>query len=235
MNDEKRIDISILIPIGLGVFSAVGICLALLIGYSNRPQAAIPIEQTATLFRYLFLGTETLTPDPTLETSTPEEVFTEEPPALITSTQDELSSAPVIPTQTRALAGNSTPAPPPTVDTTSAFAAGKYDDTNSYLEYNGDWISELFVDGVYQETLYISAEIANNVTFTFAGKQIIIGYLGDVDFGTIAITIDNDEFTLDQSDGSEWISPQLTQGNHSVVIIHESGDFVNLDYIQVLN
>lgn len=249
MNDNKRVDISILIPIGIGAFSLLGICLALLIGYLNRPQTDIPVEQTAAPFKYLFLGTETLTPDPELETATPEDVFTEEPTAsatpvaLITATKNDFPSTPVIPTQTRALTGNATstpniPAPtsiPTDDEETFTLEPGKYDDTNSYLEYDGDWVSELFVEGVYQETVYISTEIANSVTFTFTGKQVIIGYLGDVDFGTVGITIDDDEFTLDQSDGSEWVSPQLTQGNHSVVIIHESGDFVNLDYIQILN
>jgi hypothetical protein len=247
MNDNKRVDISILIPIGIGTFSILGICLALLIGYLNRPQTDIPVEQTAAPFKYLFLGTETLTPDPELETATPEDIFTEEPTAsatpvaLITPTQNDFPSTPVIPTLTSIFTGNATPIPTstptsiPTDEETFTLEAGKYDDTNSYLEYDGDWVSELFVEGVYQETVYISTEIANSVTFTFTGKQVIIGYLGDVDFGTAAITIDNDEFTLDQSDGSEWVSPQLTQGNHSVVIIHESGDFVNLDYIQILN
>jgi hypothetical protein len=249
MNDNKRVDISILIPIGIGAFSVMGICLALLIGYLNRPQTDIPVEQTAAPFKYHFLGTETFTPDPELETATPEDVFTEKPTAsatpvvLITATQEKFPSSPAIPTQTSIFTGNATPIPThtsistslPTDEETFTLEAGKYDDTNSYLEYDGDWVSELFVEGVYQETLYISTEIANSVTFTFTGKQVIIGYLGDIDFGTIAITIDDDEFTRDQSSGSEWISPQLTQGNHSVVIIHESGDFVNLDYIQILN
>ena len=248
MNDNKRVDISILIPIGIGAFSIMGICLALLIGYLNRPQTDIPVEETVAPFKYLFLGTETFTPDPGLETATPEDIFTEEPTAsvtpvaLITATQNDFPSASVTPTQTSIFTGNATPIPtstptslPADDEETFTLEAGKYDDTNSYLEYDGDWVSELFVEGVYQETLYISTEIANSVTFTFTGKQVIIGYLGDIDFGTIAITIDDDEFTRDQSNGSEWVSPQLTQGNHSVVIIHESGDFVNLDYIQILN
>ena len=241
------LDRGILIPIGMGTFSVLGICLVLLIGYLNQPQTDIPVEQTTTPFKYLFLGTETLAIDPELETSTPEELVKEAPTASATpiiimtptsvSAQEQITTTSIsVPLQTNTLTSNNTPGSTPTAtfDETTALIAGKYDDTASLLNYDGDWISELFVTDAYQETLYFSLEIDDSITFKFLGKQIIFGYLGDADFGTVTITIDNVKYTLNQSSGSEWVSPQLTQGVHSVIILHESGDLVNLDYINVL-
>jgi len=236
-------DRGILIPIGIGTFSVLGICLALLIGYLDQPQADVPAEQTTTSFKYLFLGTETLTPNPELETEPPEELFKEAPTTsatpsiIINPTQEKITPTSIsAPIQTNTLTSNnaSNSTPTATFDETTALTAGKYDDTTSLLDYDGDWVSELYVTGAYQETLYFSLEIAGSVKFKFVGKQIIIGYLGDTDFGTVAITIDNAKYALNQSSGSEWVSPQLTQGGHSVIILHESGDLANLDYINIL-
>ncbi len=238
-------DRGILIPIGIGTFSILGICLVLIVSFLDRPQTDVPAEQTTTPFKYLFLGTETLVISPVLETSTPEELFKEAPTSsatpiiIITTTQEQITSTSIsAPIQTNTLTSNNTPgstsAPPTTFDETTALIAGKYDDTAPLLDYDGDWVSESSVTGSYQETLYFSLEIDDKIKFNFVGKQIIIGYLGDTDFGTVAITIDNIKYTLDQSSGSEWISPQLTQGVHSVIILHESGELANLDYVNIL-
>jgi len=258
---KTSFDRSILVPIGIGTFSVLGICLVLLTGYLGQPQANIPAGQTTTPFKYLFLGTETFATEPELKTSTPEELFKEAStasgppsaimtPTKISSTQGQTTDASIgiptqvqtnvastgIATQTNTITSNNTPGstPTPTFDATKAFTAGKYDDTAPLLDYAGDWVNELYVTGAYQETIYLSLEIAGTVKFKFIGKQIIVGYLGDTDFGTVAITIDNVQYVLDQSIGSEWVSPQLTPGGHSVIIRHESGDLANLDYINIL-
>jgi len=236
-------DRGILIPIGIGTFSVLGICLILLIGYVNKPKADVPVEQTTTPFKYLFFGTETFAVTPELETSTPEERFkglptaSETPTTIITLSQEQITPTSVsVPTQTNMLTSNNSigSTPTATFDETTVLTAGKYDDTAPLLNYDGDWSSELFIDNAYQGTLYISLEIADSMKFNFVGKQFIIGYIGDTDFGIVEITVDNAKYMLDQSSGSEWISPQLTQGVHSVIILHKTGDLANLDYINIL-
>ena len=240
---KKIFDRGFLIPIGIGTLSILGICLVLMIGYLGQPQKAIPTEQTITPFKYLFLGTETFAINPELETSTSKEAFKEASIASATSTititsiQEQTTSTSIgTPTQTHTVTSNNTLGltTTATLDETTVLTAGKYDDADRLLEYEGDWISELFVTDAYQETLYFSLEIDDRVTFNFVGKQFIIGYLGDSDFGTLTITIDNTKYTLNQSSGTEWISPQLTQAVHSVIILHESGELANLDYITIL-
>ena len=53
------------------------------------------------------------------------------------------------------------------------------------------------------------------------------------------ITIDGVEFLLsqsiDQSLGNEWISDQILLGTHLVIITHESGASVNVDYLDISN
>ncbi|HAV78689.1 MAG TPA: hypothetical protein DCX53_15175 [Anaerolineae bacterium] len=124
--------------------------------------------------------------------------------------------------------------PPVTTLDETTILAGKYDDTDARLDYTGDWVSELFVSGAFKETLYISPEIGDSMTFTFFGKQLILGYKSDTGFGTLTIKIDNSEYSLNQLTGSEWVSVQLSQGVHSVTVLHKDGDFVSIDYINII-
>ncbi len=231
MDKQPFIDRSLLIPIAISVFSILGIIVVLLTVYLDKPQAVVPATRTATPFKYLLLATETHTPDPDLATPSPEEIPTEEP-------GQELRLFPTVaPSQVNVPANNNTLQVPIITSTTAAAAWSvreRYDDADSRLEYDGDWLSETTIGNAYQGTLSVSNTIGNDLILTFVGQQVIIGYLSGPDLGSITISLDDDEFQVDQSVGKEWASPPLDNTEHFVIIIHESGATVNLDYINIL-
>jgi hypothetical protein len=245
MDKQPFSDRGLLLPIGIGVFSVLGIFVILLSVYLDKPQAAVSTTRTATPFKYLLLATETLIPviepgatdpelaasDPELEASDPEQTFPEEPE------QESPTFSAAGPPQATTLANN-TLQPSGAIPATAPAALSvreRYDDADSRLEYDGDWDNQIIVGNAYQGTLSVSSTIGNDLTLTFVGQQIIIGYLGGSNLGSITISIDDDEFQLDQSNGKEWTSPQLADTEHFVIIVHEDGDSVNLDYINVLD
>jgi hypothetical protein len=56
--NRPRLDVSTFIPLGVGVVSLFGICLILIAGRLAAPRSTVQVPDTATPFRYLFLGTE---------------------------------------------------------------------------------------------------------------------------------------------------------------------------------
>jgi hypothetical protein len=267
MDNQSQIDRGILIPLVISVFSVIGICIVLVIAYSQNdrlapgmpatsgPQQSQPREDrsflpemtTATQEIDLTAPPEELDPvietqdaAPVEETSTPALPPTESLAPAATSTQPDVQDDTEPP-------ASSTPAPPatsspvtvtnaagPTQDQSELFLAGKYDNNDARIEYEGDWTSELFVDGAYEETLSISTSTGNTATFIFVGNRIELGYFGYDELGTAIITIDGTAYPpVNQANGSTWLSPQLAAGQHSVVIRHQSGDMVCVDYIDV--
>lgn len=227
MKSQPSIDRGILIPIGISVLSIAGIGLLLLIVYFETPKATPLAEPTTTPFKYLFLATESHTPEPGLETVTPEESFSLTTPIasdfVITQDGTGTLDANVLPQ------GTSTSS----VEETLVFMEGKYDDIDDRIIYEGDWVSEI-VDIAYQETLFISTLTGNTAAFIFSGTQMQIGYLEDPGLGTVIVSIDGVDYPLDQSDGFEWLSPELPFGEHSILLTHESGELIILDYIIII-
>jgi hypothetical protein len=197
----------------------------------------------------------TATEEPFLEEPLPEETspaITEEPtsPILINTPQAGSATLPVaasspVNTPTINLFPGITPSPaststsPPgqstaTVGTTGLPLKERLDDTDPLLDYDGGWVSETKVANAYQGTLYISNTPDSDVLFSFTGQQLVIGYMGRAGLGTMTISIDDTDFVLNQSTGREWTSPQLTNEEHFVILIHETGASVNLDYINIL-
>lgn len=267
MHKQPFIDRSILIPIVISVFSLLGIFIALIIVYLDKPQAVASAGETATPFKYIFLGTETSVPDPELETTptpteetapeetAPEETFPEETvpeetvpeePAAPILIQTPAGASPVLPvpatppiSPASTLVSNTPQGPqgstgPPITDTNLLTVIDRYDDIDPSLEYDGDWVNQSNVGNAYQTTLSVSDVVGSDVIFSFVGQQIIIGYLSQPNLGSIAISIDDDEFQVNQAVGREWVSPQFANTEHFVIIIHESGASVNLDYINIL-
>lgn len=232
MDNQSSVYRSILIPIGISFFSVLGICLALLIVYLDKPQAVISMDQTITPFKYLLLATETRAPGS-------EEVFLKEPnsPTFAITPEEESLIISATPLQINALGTNSSSISTvtPTIEETELVVVDQYDDADTRIDHDGSWVSETDVENAYQETLHVSNTVGNDAVFSFVGRQIIIGYQGGVGLGTIIIYIDDAEFQLDQSAGTEWVSPQLVVGEHFVIIIHESGASINLDYINILD
>lgn len=219
--------------------------------YLDQPPTAVPAESTVTPFKYILLATETSTPDPELETIPPEETISEEPttPIAPISTVTSEATLPdfstVTPSRNPILATSTFPASIPTpvivtatftniAPTTASGSTQKYDETDQLLEYDGDWVNRTGVGNAYQGTLSVSNEVGNDVIFSFDGQQIAIGYLGEPGLGSLTISIDDDEFLLNQSAGNKWVSPQFPAGEHFVILIHEDGASVNLDYVEII-
>lgn len=232
---------SLLVPIGISIFSIVGILIALAIVYLDKPDEPAPATPTSTPFRYIFLGTETSVPSPDLEIAPSEESFPEEledPIFIEIDTPQAGLPTPILPggasTQVSTLPGSNSQASP-TVGTAELTVAERYDNTDPLLDFDGDWESQTNVADAYQGTLSVSNTIGSDLIFAFTGQQMIIGYLGDTGLGNLLISLDDQDFQVNQSTGREWVSPQLPNTEHFVIIIHDSGESINLDYINVVS
>lgn len=234
-------DREIILPIGIAILSIIGIVSMALIYFIRKPQAELPPEATSTPFKFLFLGTLTSTQAPTTVAQSHKEK-TPTLPARPTIEASQASEQTLTPTpksrsgegatsaQTSTSAPGETSTPATNATTSSAI---KIDDFDDVILYDGGWVNET-VAAAYEETLSISIFIDDTATFTFTGTQFIIGYVADPDLGTMTISIDGKNQTLNQSTGSEWASPKLSLGDHSITLTHTSGEIIYLDYITIL-
>ena len=249
MDNQSAVDRSILIPVGVGAMSIIGIIVILLVGRSLNAPAQIAVTESATPFQFVYLGTEPAIVTPLFEgsvipvTEEPEpddEEPIEPPPVLVTptrpaaSTPIQLTLAGTASTPTSSVLRTNTPVQLVTSTLSSPVSANTIDDTHSRHSYAGGWLPQTGVSGAYQGTLHISTAAGNSVSFTFTGSQIRLFYQASPSFGTITITIDGvGEPPLSQSQSEteivEWSSDLLTQETHTVVIEHESGGSVNID------
>ena len=245
MDNQPSFDRGILIPIGVGVFSLIGICAILVFGRINASRATIEEVPTATAFQYSLIGTE-----PAVLTLTLDEFEQEELPALtprVTVPTPQATSVIVLSTNTTAPSGpiitlpplvnTNTPTRTPTSASVAPLNAGTYDDADNQIIYSGNWISQ-GVSGVYQDSLHVSNTLGNMITFTFIGQEVRLFYQSGSSLGNFTIKIDNnDAETLSQSSGSttivEWASKSFTSGTHAVIITHVSGGSINIDKIIV--
>ncbi len=252
VDNKSSFDRSFLLPIGIGIFSILGICLALSTVYLDKPQAATMEEQTATPFKYLLIATETPDSDlekvevvPTEAAPTQEPIDTPSIDTPFIDTPQEGSPTLPAPTAIRTstpantastqqnLTATSTVTPISSTNTPNILI--RYDDTDPSLEFDGDWSTDSNVSNAYQKTLSVSSGIGDDLIFTFTGQQIVIGYLGGSNLGTATVWIDGEESELDQSTGTQWVSPEFSDDEHFVLIIHDGGASINLDYINVVN
>lgn len=242
MDNKPPFDRSLIPPLLFGAFSIFGICLVLLLARLSEFRPALSVESTATPYQYLFLGTEpgiaTITEEP-LPTAAPDKKKTPTPRRTPTKTSKaptqtegsivELAS----PTRTPVRSFTATP----TTASSAPLNPGSYDDTDARFDYTGIWIQQNNVSGVFKNTLHVSNTLDNFVTFRFIGEQIRISYQSGPGLGTIRINIDGLEIDHDESadvvSQSEWISPLLINGTHTVTIVHLSGGSINLDMIIV--
>ncbi len=235
MDNKPPFDRGLVIPVILGVFSVCGICLVLLLGRLSASRTVAVLEDTATPFKYLFLGTE-----PGILTTTPEEeTLTEE--STPTAVEFEFSSPTsstedliVFATATRTPPGASnTSAPTPITASTAPLNPGTYDQNDQRIIYTGDWIAQTGVAGVFQNSLYVSNSLGDALALRFIGEQIRIFYQAGPGLGSIRISLDTLQFDLAQSAGNtanaEWVSPLLINGTHTVTITHVSGGAINID------
>ena len=263
MDNKTSIDRSFFIPIFIGFFSVLGICLILIASRLSAARGNIQSADTATPLKYQYIGTEpgivipaelpsptelpetiTQTSAPTIVLVLPNTTSLVTKPAthftpIVTSVTTSVSTFVSTPISTSASISISTSTPTPTISPTAQFLNVTYDDTDFKFLYTGAWVAQNNVTGTYQSTLHISNAIGDAVQLSFVGQKIRFTFQAGPSLGTIAIKVDGVDFALDQSStntvSSVWESPLLVLSSHSITITHISGGSVNIDAIAVLD
>jgi hypothetical protein len=237
MQPRPSFDRALLIPIAIGVVSILGIGWIFLTrdrGRSPIPPTAMP---TAIPFDASSLETEIASFYPS---TTPTQ---DETPAATTGTSPVAYPAPLDETlpATSTLITESLPTPSATYtpDRIQPLQAGKkYDDTDPNIAYDPYWtaLKNPSTTDAYNGTIHVSADIGNEASFRFTGIRLRLGYKRGKSFGTVTVIIDDQSYSFhEQAFDLVWRSPQLSPGDHFVRIIHESGESINLDYIEILD
>ena len=236
MQPRPPFDRTLLIPIAIGVVSILGIAWIFLTGdlrETFNPPTAVP---TAMPFDIDSLKTEaaslfpSATPaqDETLLTATAAGpvAYPGPPDARLASTSTLVTESPP------------TPSASPTPDRTQLLSAGRrYDDTDPNIAYDRFWtaLKNSSTVNEYKGTIHASNTTGSEASFRFSGEGFLLGYKRGRSFGTVTVLIDNQPYSFhEQAYDLVWRSPQLSPGDHFVRIIHESGESINLDYIEIL-
>jgi len=236
------VESGLIIPLILGFFSMIGLCVVVIYGVLINSRQAIPPADTETPFHYIYLGTEPGALEPTLEeTATP--LVTKAARATKTpKTSKTPRPSPIVltalPTNTSVSLFTNTPSRTPTpASTATPGGVNIYDDTDFRLVFSGNWVAQSNLPGAYQGTLHVSDTVGDSVTFTFVGQQIKVRYQAGPSLGTVTITLDSLGFDLSESESAtdikQWVSGALVRGTHTVVITHVSGGSVNIDSISI--
>jgi hypothetical protein len=233
MQPRPSFDRELLIPIAVGVVGILGLGWIFLTNYRSESPVPPTIEPTAIPFDVSPFVTRTQSPrpsaTPTLEETPPTATGTS-PVAYPGSPAETLPSANTQITESQ-------PAPSATPTSDQALPAGKYDDTDPRIDYDRHWTFRMNsgTAHAYKGTLHMSSSIGNEASFHFTGQRFYIGYQRGRNFGIVTVLIDGEPYSFhEQAFDHIWRSPELTPGTHSVRIIHESGESINLDYIEVL-
>lgn len=234
--ENKPIDRSLFIPIIIGGLALAGIVLVLVLLRLSAARPMPPATASPTPLRYQFLATEPGIVYPTAA-DTPTEAPIEEVTAVFSPTAFSL------PTRTQNSFATATftapPRPANTATPTARGLGGIYDDADFTLIYNGDWIGQSGVSGVYALTLHISSTIGNSVTFNFYGQKIRFNYQAGPSLGQVSIRLDNQDNLVSQAaldtEAGEWESPVLTLANHTIIITHVIGGSINIDSLEVID
>jgi hypothetical protein len=216
MQPRPSFDRTILIPIAIGVVSILGIAWILLTSVLSQSLSAATALPTG--FRPL--ATETPASTGTSPVPSPEPL-TETLP----STSTLVTESPPPPSATSAPAG------------IQPLSAGKYDDMDPDIGYDQYWtaLQNASTENAYQGTLHASTGIGEEASFRFIGKGFRLGYQRGASFGTVTVLIDDQPYSFhEQAFDLVWQSPRLARGDHFVRILHESGESINLDYIEIL-
>jgi hypothetical protein len=228
-------DRALLIPIAIGILSILG--LRWILSTTDLSRALRPPTVMPSGFPSLAAPTPTPSPPPTPTRD-------ETPP---TATGTDPAAYPGPPAETLPSTGTTsspvteslpTPSPTRTPAQFQLLPIGKYDDTDPNIDYGLYWtaLKNPGTENAYMGTLHASNAIGNEATFRFRGDQIRLGYQRGRNFGTVTVLIDGEPYSFhEQAFDLVWSSPQLSPGDHVVRIIHDSGQSINLDYIEVLD
>ena len=249
MDKPFSFDRSLLIPIGVAVFSLVGLCGVLAAGRFTAMRGRVEEVPTATPFKYSFIGTEPAIVVPTANESG---VAPTEPtailntPILLSTEGNESATLIVLGTATRTptagqlstgtpATGTALPSRTPTSASMAPLNPGTYDDLDNRFLYSGNWTTQSAVSGAYQNTLHVSGTVGNSLTFRFIGQELRLFFQAGPSLGTIRLELDGTNYDMNESNSStqlyEWVLPTVSNGTHTVKITHIDGGSVNLDYI----
>lgn len=240
-------DFSLTFPLTVGILSLIGIGVLVAVVWFPRQNTPILPTRTVTPFKYLFLGTETASPTPRPATATASEFFptvtSEGDITPLSAPTEGIGTPQVIPILT--LTGQTgTPTgeastPTLTITPESIFSgsvpltAGKYDGADSKIIRTGNWINQND-SNAYQGTLFLSNTVGDSLAFSFVGTAMQVGYQTSNNAGSMTITLDGSEVTVNQLTGNAWSSAALESGTHYVILTHANGSTVNLDYIVIV-
>ncbi len=234
MQPRPSFDRALLILIALGVVSILGIGWIFLT--SDPGELLLPPTAIPSSFSSLEAGTLTATQSPST-TPTQDEI----PPTATGTSPDAYPEPPAetLPS-TSTLIKESLPTPSAT-QTPYQFQplpVGKYyDDTDPNIAYDRYWtvLKNPGTANAYKGTLHFSTSVGNEASFRFTGERFLLGYQRGKNFGTVTVIIDDQSYGFhEQAFDLVWLSPRLSRGDHFVRIIHESGESINLDYIEIL-
>ena len=234
MQPRPSFDRALLIPIAIGVVSILGIGWLFLTSDLREtliPPTAVP---TAIPFDVSSLDTEIASFYPTQDETPPEDTVTGTSPAAYPGPPAETLPS----TSTLLTESLPTSSATQTPDRFQPLPAGKYDDMDPNIAYDRYWtvLKNPGTKNAYQGTLHASGDIGNEASFRFTGKSFLLGYQRVRNFGTVTVIIDDQSYSFhEEAFDLLWRSPQLSSGDHFVRIIHESGESINLDYIEILN
>ena len=237
MQPRPPFDRALLIPIAIGVVSILGIGWIFLTSDLREtfiPPTAVP---TTIPFDVGSLETEAASFFPS---ATPTQ---DESPPTATGTRPVAYPGPSTKTlpSTSTLMTESQPTPfaTPTPVRIQPLPAGRrYDDIDPNIAYGPYWtaLKNPGTKNAYKGTLHASNSIGNEASFRFTGKQLRLGYQRGKNFGTVTVLIDDQPYSFnEQAIDFVWRSPKLSAGDHFVRIIHDSGESINLDYIEILD
>ena len=245
MENKPSFDRSLLIPIGVGIFSLLGICIILVGGRLNASRASVEEAPTSTPFEYAFIGTEPAISTVTLETieETPTEGILTEPPIVLETLtlpppgtqQNRFTNTPPSLITLPPLANTNTPTRTPTSAFAAPFGSGTFDDTDNRFVYGGNW--KIIPGSTYQSTLHVSDTLGNTIKYLFIGNEMRVFFQAGPSLGTIRLTLDTTSYVMNESSSTtqnyEWVLSASSTGTHTVTITHDSGGSVNFNYIIV--
>ena len=233
MQPRPSFDRALLIAVVIGIVSILGIgwiVLASGLGRTVLPPTAIPTS-------FISLEAATRTPSPSA-TSTQDET----PPTATGGSPDAYPGPPAeTPSSTSTVITEILPSPTATFTPANiqVLPAGKrYDDTDPNIAYDTYWtaLKNSSTANSYKGTIHVSTSIGNEASFRFTGKRFRLGYQRGNIFGTVTVIVDDQLYSFhEQAYDLVWNSPQLSPGDHFVQIIHQSGESINLDYIEILD
>ena len=229
MDNKPSFDRGLLLPVGVGVFSLIGLCLILIVGRITALRGNVQEIPTATPFKYALVGTEpaittvTFEPTefvPTAATEAPITRFTptnsslstpillspvgtnalSKPPITLLTATRTVATTPV--GSTSPVANTITPTRTPTSASTAPLAANTYDDSDYHLIYTGTWTIQPAVPGAYLNTLHVSNTLSNAVTFRFIGQELRVFFQAGPSLGTIRLNLDGTNYDMDESNST---------------------------------